>query len=60
MLRSRIQQSVQEVLTTLGFPHIAVEWAVEEASKGGARGEDGSTYLLEDSMQLLLAVRSSP
>lgn len=47
---------MQEVLTKLGFPKVAVGWALEEATKEAAKAEDGGTYLLEDSLQLLLAV----
>ena len=48
---------MQEVLTKLGFPKIAVGWALEEATKEAAKVDDGGTYLLEDSLQILLAVR---
>lgn len=55
-LQSPDNRTVQEVLTKLGFPKIAVGWAIDEATKEAGKVEDGGTYLLEDSLQLLLAV----
>lgn len=49
--------AVQEVLTKLGFPKLAVGVALEEATKEAAKVEESGTYLLEDSLQILLAVR---